>query len=343
MLLKKPKAVTQHDVATLVGVSQRTVSRCFLQPEAIHPATRARILDVARQKGYHPNRAARIIRSGRSEHVTLLRDTGAPDSYIHSSFLWSVHQCLGEHNLDLAVRNFPSGSCESGGPVPLLSDGVVVPCHSGLPEEAGAFARRLSMPVVWVNTPGSGDCVCPNDRCAGRDATEHLLRLGHRRIAFVAQPPPPARDLPGYCNGSARLEGYREAMRAAGLAPRLLQPGEGETLDATVSLYRHVLALSDRPTGLVVCRPKEAQAAVFATYACHGMQVPRDLSIVTFSDELPWMAPRLTAWVTPWKTLGRLAVEMLVARMRMPESRSASRFIPMEMAPGVTCGKPQAS
>jgi DNA-binding LacI/PurR family transcriptional regulator len=199
------------------------------------------------------------------------------------------------------------------------------------------------MPVVWVNTMGVGDCVCPDDRRAGHDATESLLRLGHRRIAFVDQPGVGTTATPRYCNYGARLEGYRTAMKAAGLKPWLLCVDKGETPDAMLKAFRCILASSERPTGLVICRKHEAQAAIFASYTCPGLQVPRDLSMVTFTDELPGMAPVVTAWVTPWKIMGRVSIETLMARMRAPEADSVLKFIPMEMAPGTTCDKPPVS
>ncbi|MEI6147633.1 MAG: LacI family DNA-binding transcriptional regulator [bacterium] len=343
MLPGKSKAVTQADIATLVGVTQRTVSRCFLQPGAVEPGILGRVTEAARKAGYHPNRAARIIRGGRSERVTLLHDAGASDPCVHAMFLLSVHQCLRDCHLNLSLEDLPSGAGRVSHSDLHMSDGVMVACHSGLSGEADAQVRRLSVPVVWVNTHGAHNGVCPDDQRAGREATEHLLHLGHRRIAFVDQPECRARvrlSPSAYCNCAARLAGYREAMSAAGLRPWLVQAEAGETLATALGVYRRLLLQSDRPTGLVVCRKRDAQAAVFATHTWRGLEVPRDLSIVTFTEDLPWTYPRLTAWVTPWKSMGKAAVEMLVDRMRRPESDWAHRWLPMERVEGVTCGKP---
>lgn len=343
MLSGKSKAVTQADIATLVGVTQRTVSRCFLHPGAVEPGTLAQVLEAAGKAGYQPNRAARIIRGGCTECVTLLHDAAALDLCIHTTFLLSIQQCLRDRHLKLLLEDLSSGTGGAGFPDLHRSDGVLVACHSGLSGEAEVGIRSLSVPVVWVNTHGAHNGVCPDDQRAGREATEHLLHLGHRRIVFVDQPECRARvrlTPSAYCNCAARLAGYREAMSAAGLKPRWVQAEEGEPLAASLGVYRRLLFQSDRPTGLVVCRKRDAQAAVFATHTWRGLKVPRDLSIVTFTEDLPWTYPRLTSWVTPWKAMGKAAVEMLVDHIRKPESDWAHRWLPMERVEGVTCGKP---
>lgn len=336
---KKPRPVTQYDVARVAGVSQRTVSRCFTQPEAVGAETRERVLGVARRSGYHPNTAARCIRCGRSECVTLLRDAEMQHDPFHAALLWSVHLRLREYRLHLTLGDLPSADRPRDLMRQMTSDGTLVLCHCALSRAADAYARDLAVPVVWLNTAGAADCVYPDDVRAGREATEHLIGLGHRRIAFLDRP----RGDPGgrvrYCNCRARQDGYRDAMASAGLEPVLLSGGGGGTGEPLLQAYRRILGAPDRPTGLVTCRKQEAQELVYAAYAGHGLRIPTDLSVVTFCDEPPGLAPRLTAWVTPWRAMGAAAVDMLVLKIQGLEARPASQPLRMELVPGETVGR----
>jgi LacI family transcriptional regulator len=320
------------------------VSRCFIQPEGVGDETRNRIFEVARQLGYRPNSAARSIRCGRSRCVVLLRDAQMPHHYLHTDLLGSIHQRLGDCHLGLKLESLSTDGGMNDVFRQTASDGVLILSHGALSGEAERYTQDLSIPVVWVNTLATADCVCPDDLRAGKEATDLLIGMGHRRIAFLDQPRTQKWVQVRYCNAGARLEGYRQAMIAAGLDPLVLRVPATACDDEPMSACRQILNTPRRPTGLVTCRKEDAQIIVYAAYACHGMQIPRDLSIVTFSDEPPGTAPRLTAWVVPWPALGLAAVDMLVHKIEHAEPNVPPHLLPMQLHAGETvAGPPRAT
>lgn len=336
----KLKVATQYDVARMTGVSQRTVSRCFIQPDGVSGATRERVYEAAGKLGYRLNSAARSIRRGRSEFVMLLRDAGMPHHYLHTALLDSIHQRLGDCRLSLVLGKLP-GEHEHEGRFPqAYSDGALVFAHSALSEEAERHAQNLSVPVVWLNTLAAVDAVCPDDLRAGQDVTDHLIRLGHRRIAFLDQRRAEAPLQARYCNAAARREGYRRAMDAAGLEPTVLHLDATENEAGLVSACTAIFGRPHRPTGLVICRKRDAQALVFAASVWFGMRIPRDLSVVTFVDGTPSATPSVTACMVPWHAMGLAAVDMLVQKIENPDMTATPSLLPMEWHSGETTANP---
>ena len=337
---QKIKAATQYDVAKISGVSQRTVSRCYLQPEGVNRATRARVFEAAAELGYRLNSAARSIRRGRSDFVMFLRDARMPHDHLPPALLDGIHQRLCDCRLDLVLGKLP---CEGGheGRFPQAhSDGALVFAHSALSEEAERHAQSLSVPVVWLNTLAAVDAVCPDDLRAGRDVTDHLIRLGHRRIAFLAPRRPEAPRQACYCNAAARCEGYRRAMDAAGLEPIVLHLDAAEHEAGFGHACAALFGRPHRPTGLVICRKRDAQALVYAASVWLGMRIPRDLSVVTFVNGMPPATPSVTACRVPWRALGLAAVDMLVQKIDNPDVVATPSLLPMEWHAGETTACP---
>lgn len=331
-------AATQYDVARLAGVSQRTVSRCFIEPAAVRPETLSRVMELARQIGYRPNGAARRIRYGRSECVALLRE--GVHAHVPSPLVWGVHQRLQEYHLQLMLGELPSDSPDPQAFDAIMADGLLIPCPRGRSEAMESYVKGVSLPAVWINTLGPMDCVCPDDVRAGREATEHLMALGHRRIAFLG----PLRETPPgdgqYCNGRERAAGYAQAMAAAGLEPRYVRPDAGDSMEVALAFCRSVLPEPGRPTAVVVGGKQDAQALVYTAYASYGLTIPRDLSIITFSDRRLWTFPRISAFVVPWHAMGMLATDLLVHRIRECEAGPMVRRLRMEWYAGATLAPP---
>lgn len=336
-------AATQRDVALLAGVCQRTVSRCFLQPDGVDPETRRKVLEAARRIGYRPNLAARTVRKGRSECVALLRDAELTHNNVHSSLVWSVQKRLKDHSLQVTLGDLPERNAgEPNAFSQPMADGMLIPCHNRMSDAVETYLRSLPIPAVWINTLGVADSVCSDDNRAGREATEHLLGLGHRHIAFFDRAGNSDGAQGRYCNCRERLAGYRQAMVAAGLTPELLCAEGQDAMEAAMRFCRRFVHARERPTALVICRKQEAQALVYAAQACHGIRVPQDLSMIVFSDEPLWTFPRITALVAPWEGMGTMAVDMLIRKLRDGEGDAPPRLLPMEFSHGTTTAAPSA-
>ena len=130
-------------------------------------------------------------------------------------------------------------------------------------------------------------------------------------------------------------------MAAAGLEPWLILCHAADDTETAVNCCRPFLASPERPTAVVVWRKQEAQAVVYAAHACHGLAIPRDLSVVTFSDDPLWTFPRLSAFVMPWQAMGLVAVDLMIHKIRDRNNRLAPRRLPMEWFAGTTAAPPR--
>jgi LacI family transcriptional regulator len=144
----------------------------------------------------------------------------------------------------------------------------------------------------------------------GLAATEHLLSLGHRRIAAIGGP----REM--LCT-QARIDGYRAALERAGVEfdRRLVLYGDFRH-EGGFRASRDLLAMADRPTAIFAGSDQQAMGAYEAARQA-GLQIPRDLSVVGF-DDLPlcqWLSPPLTTVRQPLEEMGRLAARTLFQQL----------------------------
>jgi LacI family transcriptional regulator len=144
----------------------------------------------------------------------------------------------------------------------------------------------------------------------GLAATEHLISLGHERIAMIGGP----REM--LCT-QARIDGYRAALERAGIEVdrRLIRYGDFHH-EGGFRASREFLALEDRPTAIFAGSDEQAMGAYEAARQS-GLQIPRDLSVVGF-DDLPlcqWLSPPLTTVRQPLEEMGRLAARTLFQQL----------------------------
>jgi DNA-binding LacI/PurR family transcriptional regulator len=174
---------------------------------------------------------------------------------------------------------------------------------------------RLGVPVVLVNSQSEQAgpytfSIGVDNQHGGRLATQHLIQLGHRRIAYVRGPGSNSDDL-------ARLAGYREALRLAGLTPdpTLVLPGTGRVSGGESALSR--LVDLDEPVTAVFCYNDMTAIGLLRAARRHGLSVPADLAVVGF-DDIPfasYVQPPLTTVAQPKPEMGKRAMEMVSALM----------------------------
>lgn len=194
------------------------------------------------------------------------------------------------------------------------TDGVVL-VVSTLPQEAKELFAKLDVPVVMIDPLGVDTDSFPNvsatDWEAGRDATEHLLSLGHRRIGFITGP------IDQTCHQD-RLDGYYSALGRAGISsdPSLVR--EGDSLVAGGVLRGgELLDLAERPTAIISSSDEQAYG-VYQAARARGLAIPDDLSVVGFDDvELcQWVTPQLTTMRQPLEGMATEATRMAIAMSR---------------------------
>jgi LacI family transcriptional regulator len=336
---------TIKDVARLAGCSIKTVSRVVNDEAHVTPETRARVQAAIRALGYAPNIAARRLVQQKASTLCILMYPGffQPASAVLSRVLDLGY----EESYDIFIQpyypTFPQSRNRLVNAIyERRFDGFVTtpPC------DADGFVADLlatyKMPLVQVNPlerAGSLAYVKGEDLQGAAAATRHLLELGHRRIAFLMGP----RNL---ISSAERLEGYRSALAAAGLAcdPALELPSEFN-FDGGYTAARQLLLRSGpaRPSAIFAGSDEAAYGALFAAQEL-GLRVPDQLSVCGH-DDLPFSAhiwPGLTTVHQPAEEMLERAVRLLIDLLKGIPPAETHLTLPSHLVIRGSTGKPTA-
>jgi LacI family transcriptional regulator len=306
---------TIYDVARLAGVSTATVSRALNGTGQIAPRTRATIEAAVEQLGYRPNTIARSLVTKSTQTIALLLPDitnpfyAALVSGIQQSALSHGHTMLlcttendperEEHYLRVLRAKQVDGA---------LVDGLV------LPSDTIARFVEDGFPIVCLDRDidsRSIPLVQVDNRLGGRLATEHLISLGHSRVAHVMG----AREL-GISD--ERLAGYRDELAAAGVETAASLVEEGRfTEEGGHEAARALLERNPDLTAIFAANDLSA-VGVLNAIAETGRRVPEDISVVGFDDLrlAAFTSPPLTTVRQPAVEIARLATELLIGLTR---------------------------
>ncbi len=202
------------------------------------------------------------------------------------------------------------------------------------PNRLRSLIHEHEMPAVWTNVKQDTDSVYPDDHAAGRRSAEHLLSLGHQRIAYLAYSPS------HHYSMADRRAGCEEAVREAGGELRVIGPQTPVKRARWEAMVSEALAAPDRPTALIAYGPQALRPAYVATLK-RGLRVPEDLSLVVFDDHLhDDLGLPITSLVLPEQEMGRAAVAMLRVKIKAPAEAIPARPLPLTFAAGESCAPP---
>ncbi|MBU6259984.1 MAG: LacI family DNA-binding transcriptional regulator [Burkholderiales bacterium] len=302
--------VTLEHVAQEAGVSPSTVSRILNGTAVVSDDKRAAVDAAIARLGFVPNPVARGLAGGRTLSVGVV--TQAIDSPFYGGALRGIEDTLsGAGYSPLFVSGHWNAAHEARSIETLRArrvDGIIVlSCRLG---DSALAVHAQSLPVVVTGrgVGGAGICALNFDNFeGGRLATEHLLALGHRRIAFIAGDSrhPDARE---------RQRGYRAALQAAGLAydPALVVPGQFFEESGYAAAER--LVQGGAPfTAVFAANDQMAFGAALALHR-HGRRVPDDVSLVGFDDlaAARYTVPPLSTIHHPIYELGQAAATAML-------------------------------
>lgn len=300
------------DIAERAGVSVATVSRALSGSSLVTDETRKRINALARELNYRPNVSARNLRTRRSMSVLLVvRDVGNP---FYLEILKGVEATAREAGYAVLMGNTENDPDREVEYFNMLrdghADGMILMTGKLPPPEPGESADLSHLPVVIAleMIEGSGFPHVQIDNVAAAEAAvDHLIALGHRRIAHIAGPLPEVMAL-------RRRDGYRAAMKAAGLAvPEGYEVRGDYLLESGEACASDLFALPEPPTAIFAANDEMAYGAIHALRRL-GRDVPGDVSVVGFDDLYLSKAfyPPLTTVSQPRADIGRTAMSQLL-------------------------------
>jgi DNA-binding LacI/PurR family transcriptional regulator len=320
--------VTLQTIADALGVSRTTVSNAYNRPDQLAPELRQKVLETAKQLGYAgPDPAARRLRSGRRGAIGLMFSERLSYAFTDPgavALLQGLTEATEAKGYELLL--LPGMRGEEHEAVAVRDAVVGAFCLYCMPDTHPAVAAAMSrqLPVVIVDEPRRADAafVGIDDRGGARLAAEHLVELGHRRIAMICDtlseerrsgPVDPAQVAAAtYFVERERLAGYREALEGAGLdwdaVPKFEAGGSVRARGAEAA--ETLLSARPRPTALIVLSDELALGALQAASRL-GIDVPGELSIIGY-DDIPAAADAgLTTVRQPLLEKGAAAARLL--------------------------------
>lgn len=323
-----------RDVARLAAVSPATVSRVLNDSGTVNAELRRRVIDAAKQLDYRPNRLARNLRRQKADMIgVVVSDIENPH---FSESVRVVEDAAYRAGYRLLLCNSDETPDKQRTYLEMLAQERVVAAILSPADRAGAGVEALldiDIPVVCfdrvVDDPRADAVICDNVDGLRR-ATEHLIWLGHTRIAYLGG----RLDVE---TGAERLEGYTLAMRAAGLTPFALD-GEFRTEPAEAAANR-LLAGEPRPTALLVANNLMTIGALRAVRTA-GLRIPDQLALVAVDDP-PWaelIDPPLTTLAQPVRTLAEAAMQLVLERIEGNRLEATRTVMPFELRIRESCG-----
>lgn len=311
------KRVTHKDVAERAGVSVATVSYVLNNgPRPVAPETRVRVEEAIAELGYYPNELARSLRLQQSSTIGLILP-----NVMNPVFGEIAHEleniCTQEGFLVLLCNSDRQHEREERFIQMLRAkqvDGVVITPHS----EPVALIQPLlqaRIPVIVLehDLPNI-HCITIDELQGGRIATQHLIELGHRRIALLRRKPTSALS-------TQRINGYQQALAAANLPydPTLVIECEAGQAAGAHAMHQ-VLRRAEPPTAVFTHNDVLAMGALH-TIRSAGLRVPEDISVVGYDDitSAAYFSPPLTTVRSPKAEMGVLAGRTILQLVRQKE------------------------
>ncbi len=338
-----------NKIAKEAGVSRWTVSRVlrgevdYVRP---HAAERAhRIREVAERLGYRPNAAAQAVGRGRFDTIALLSNADDP-AYLSGPLLSGLQTAAAEARQHLVLERLAAVDLSEPDVVPQVlrrssCDVILFHAIGPLPERLEQLVQQFRLPVLWINAKRETDSISLADEAAGRDATNALIRLGHRKIAFVCSQSTPK----SHYSVDDRRDGYTDAMKAAGLEARVCEISFDVMFNHEPSPAKAIAPLlrgADRVTA-VVAMAKSVAGFVYVEALRRRLSVPRDLSIITFGATVTnGVGIRFARGVLPEAEVGRRAIQLAAEKVANPDRALPALVLPIAFEGNETLAPPRS-
>ncbi len=306
--------MTLRELSKQLNLSVSTISRALSRPDLVSPETREKVLNSAAAHGYTPNAIARSLKNGRTRALGIIvSDIQNP---FYSSVVREVERVAASRGYNCVICNADEDAHREERALELLMSlqvAGVIHASTGANTALLQSLQRSGLPLVDIDR-ASGledvDTVLLDNAFGARLAAEHLLDLGHSRIAVVTGPQT-------LTTGRDRLRGFSAVLaeRGIALAPELVEVANFREAGGYSAVVR-LLALPERPTALFVAN-NEMMAGALSALRERALRVPQDVSLISF-DDVRWaryVEPPLTVVAQPTGQIGTLAAGLLFERL----------------------------
>ncbi|WEG11844.1 LacI family DNA-binding transcriptional regulator [Pullulanibacillus sp. KACC 23026] len=328
--------IKMSDVARKANVSTATVSRVLRNPHSVKEETRKKVLRVIEELNYQPNALARQLRTSRAHTILVVVPTIT--NTVFAQVLGGIDQLAGEYGYRVLLANSNGHKEKSMSYLDHLKqkqvDGVIL-LTSELGEALLAdIAKEYPIVLTSEFIPGSIIPTVSIDNVrSGQQATEHLIQLGHQRIAHLTGP------LEGLLS-QGRLAGYKEALERHGIPydQGLVQEGDF-SFESGSELMKGWLESPDPPTALFAANDEMAIGAMKAAIE-KGIDIPNNLAVVGF-DNIQFSSifePMLTTVAQPFHDMGVQSMKLLLKQINQEEIEHPQIVLDSELIIRQSCG-----
>lgn len=333
LIRRESRRVTSYDVATVAGVSQSAVSRCFKPGASVSKATLARVMQAAHELDYTPNAAARSLITRRSNQVALI--VSHVVTLYYPEVLSELSRQFGLRGMRILLFSLP----REGDVGQTLSevwqhqvDGAVVAAHLS-PGQVAEFERR-EIPFILFNRHLRGhsvNAIVCDQAAAARVLVSRLAAAGHRRFAMIEGPADSsvAKD---------RTRGVSERLAELGLAAPLIVRGSYDYASGGRCLHAIVARLGGVPDAIICGNDIMAIGCLDTARHDLRLDVPGRLSITGFGGaaQASWTSYKLTTLRLPIQTMTQAASDMLSGLIQGNGSSAERRMFPATVIEGAT-------
>ena len=344
--MSKSKQITQKDVAERAGVSRGVVSYVINNgPREVSPETRQRVLAAIQELGYRPNKYAQRLKLGGTPAQETLGIVAGGQSFnvlerpYYNIILAGIFEEA--HRLGQEVRLFSFFDAlmdpvffnknihrdEISSLILILPAMIttIPDCQAILDQ----IAERIDNVVCLEEPIKNWPTVIFDRAAAARQAVEHLISLGHQRIAFLA-----IQD--------DRLTGYRQTLLDHNLPydkDLVFTPDPSHVLSSAYESAVEILQMDPRPTAIFAANDESAVSAIAALHD-HDVRIPQEIAVVSIDNIgiSEMIRPSLTTVDVPKRRMASYAMQVLMLQKQFKDQQSASIVVPTELIIRETCG-----
>lgn len=325
--------ITIKDIARLAKVAPSTVSRALNNKGRMSSATRKKILRLAQQLDYHPNRNAKGLATNKTGNIGIVinrrhRPEGFYDFY--GTIIVEVEEAIETQGYHLIFSTTDGESSSLRCVMERHVDGLIL-MGCDISEELVLSVKGI--PLVLVDNHINGvDSIAIDNRGGAYKATEHLIRLGHRRIGFIAER---FNDLSFW----ERFEGYKLALKDHHLEYDCNLVAEGLTRPEHGYVAMEKLLKRKIPSAVFAANDSTASGAIRAIKE-KGLKIPNDVAVVGFDDGIiaPYTDPPLTTMRVFRERMGVLAAKRLIELIEYPDQSPVYLTLPTKLIVRESCG-----